>query len=46
MNTQQLVGTNLGDRHPDFVLPNLDGEAVHLSDYLGKHLLIFMWASW
>lgn len=46
MNAQLAAGINLGDRHPDFSLPNLDGEAVRLSDYRGKHVLIFMWASW
>jgi peroxiredoxin len=46
MNAQPVVGLNLGDTHPDFSLPNLNGDAVRLSDFRRKHLLIFMWASW
>ena len=45
MNAQP-AGINPGDRHPDFVLPDLEGHQVRLSDYRGKNLLIFMWASW
>ncbi len=37
---------SIGDRVPDFVLPSLDGREVRLSDYAGKRLAIFMWASW
>jgi len=31
---------------PDLVLTDLAGKRVHLSDYLGKRLLICTWASW
>lgn len=31
---------------PDFELKSLSGEAVKLSDYRGKYLVIFFWASW
>ena len=37
-----VIGTEL----PDFTLPTLDGENISLSDYRGKRLVIFMWASW
>jgi hypothetical protein len=46
MNAQPIVGINLGDQHPDFALPDLDGQLVRLSNYQDKHVLIFMWASW
>ena len=36
----------VGDRLPDIVLPSLDGGMLHLSEYLGQRLLVFMWASW
>ena len=31
---------------PDFTLANLEGEAVSLSDYAGRPVLINFWASW
>ena len=31
---------------PDFELKSLTGELVKLSDYRGKRLVIFFWASW
>ena len=36
----------VGDTAPDFTLPSLDGEPVSLSDYRGKRVALFMWASW
>ena len=36
----------VGDAAPDFALSSLDGEEVKLSDYRGKRLVLFMWASW
>lgn len=36
----------VGEPIPDVVLPDLDGRLVRLSDYRGKRLLVFMWASW
>ena len=36
------VGTQL----PDFALPTLDGKQVRLSDFRGKRVVLFMWASW
>ncbi len=36
----------IGTHVPDFTLPTLDGKMVRLSDYRGKRLVLFMWASW
>ncbi len=41
---QQVV--KVGDAAPDFALCSLDGKEVRLSDYRGKRLVLFMWASW
>jgi len=35
-----------GKPAPDFSLKTLDGQVVHLSDYLGKGVLINLWATW
>jgi hypothetical protein len=31
---------------PDFTLPDLDGKLHSLSEYRGKKVLLFAWASW
>lgn len=31
---------------PDFTLPGINTDSVTLSDYRGKKILVFMWASW
>ncbi len=36
----------VGSIAPDFALPTLDGQTIHLSDYREQRLLVFMWASW
>ena len=46
MSVSTGTGVNIGDEAPDFVLPSLNGEQIRLSDYLGKKLVLFMWASW
>lgn len=40
------LGLAVGEAHPDFVLPDLDGGAGRLSDLRGKRLLLFHFASW
>ena len=35
-----------GDPAPAFELPSLTGGSVRLSDYRGKKVVLFMWASW
>jgi peroxiredoxin len=35
-----------GDKAADFSLPSLLGPGVRLSDYHGKKVVLFMWASW
>ena len=37
---------NVGDKAPDFTLRSLDGRDVSLSDYVGKRVALFFWASW
>jgi len=36
----------VGEPAPDFILKNLEGEEVRLSDYRGKGVFINFWASW
>ena len=36
----------VGDEAPDFKLPSLQGQTIKLSDYRGKKVVLFMWASW
>jgi hypothetical protein len=41
------TGLGIGDRPPDFTLPDLyTGEPVSLSDYRGRKAVFYMWASW
>ncbi len=40
-------GTSQGSQARDFALRDIDGRTVHLSDYLGKDvILISFWATW
>ena len=36
----------VGQSLPAITLPSVDGPSVNFSEYQGKRLLIFMWASW
>ena len=40
------VGVAPGKDHPDLWLPDTDGRVRKLSDFSGKKLLIFHFASW
>jgi len=44
MATTQTL--RIGTQIPDFTLPTLDGKQVRLSDFRGKRIVLFMWASW
>ena len=37
---------NVGDPVPDITFPDLDGRLVALSEFAGRQLIVFMWASW
>ena len=37
----------VGDPAPDFTVPSLDGKTTYrLSDFRGRRVLVFNWASW
>jgi thioredoxin-dependent peroxiredoxin len=38
--TASAASAKVGDRAPDFALPNQDGDTVKLSDYLGKKTVV------
>ncbi|MYL64964.1 redoxin domain-containing protein [Bacillus hwajinpoensis] len=40
------VGINKGQIAPNFKLQTLNGEAVQLSDYRGKRVIVNFWATW
>ncbi|MBI2856496.1 MAG: redoxin domain-containing protein [Chloroflexi bacterium] len=46
MSTEVLKVPQVGQLAPDFTLKTLDGGTVSLTDYRGKKLGVFMWASW
>lgn len=39
------IGTGVGQRAPDFALPDLEGSTVYLSDFRGKVILLEFWRS-
>ncbi|MCB2207231.1 MAG: TlpA family protein disulfide reductase [Bacteroidetes bacterium] len=41
-----VEGIKLGNKAPDFTLPDVNGCHISLSDYEGKLVLIEFWASW
>ena len=40
------IGLGVGEMAPDFCLPDLDGKLHRLSDYRGKKVFLFHFASW
>ena len=46
MATTALRTIVAGDLAPDFELPSLTDGSVRLSDYRGRKVVLFMWASW
>ena len=36
----------VGELAPDFTFTALDGADISLSDYRGRRVVVFMWASW
>ena len=42
----QKRAVKIGDPAPDFCMQSLDGRTIRLSDYRGKRVLLFVWASW
>jgi len=43
---QPRGGAKIGDPAPDFLLPNLDGNLVHLGSLKGKVIFLNFWATW
>ena len=37
---------NIGSKAPDFILENIHGESISLSDFKGKIVIINFWATW
>ena len=50
LNIQNLngadIGTEVGQKAPDFSLKNIDGEKVNLRELEGKKVFLNFWASW
>lgn len=44
--TPQGIGVKETQMHPDFLLPTIDGRPARLSDFRGKKVLLFNFASW
>lgn len=39
------VGTSVGERAPEFALPDFNDQVIHLSDFIGKVVLLEFWRS-
>ncbi|MDQ9824562.1 TlpA disulfide reductase family protein, partial [Acinetobacter sp. 163] len=44
--SQSTEATEAPKQAPDFTVYTVDGEAVKLSDYFGKPIVLNFWASW
>ncbi len=40
------IGVKKGQMYPDFLLPTVDGKLHRFSEYRGKKVLLFHFASW
>lgn len=38
--------TRVGNKAPDFIVNDINGKKIQLSDYRGKYVLLDFWASW
>ena len=41
-----VIGIRVGEMHPDFFLPRIDGSYGRLSDYRGRKVFLIHFASW
>ena len=46
MQEKPQIGRGRDQAFPDFLLPSIDGGHGRLSDYRGKKILLFNFASW
>lgn len=46
ISTQQVIGTNIGDRAPDLKFNDPEGKEIALSSLKGHLVLLDFWASW
>ena len=44
--TAAVSAIDVGDTVPDVTLQNMQGESVAISQFIGKKLVVFNWASW
>lgn len=44
--TGKNIGVNIGNIAPDFILKDMKGQKVRLSDLKGKKVMINFWATW
>jgi peroxiredoxin len=41
-----LEKVKIGEKAPDFTLPDVDGKSIKLSEHYGKYVLLDFWAAW
>lgn len=45
-NSSVTPQAKIGEKVPELILPDLEGETVKLSDYFGSVILLKFWATW